>query len=227
MRRCFLVNNKQTEINSLITAPHITSSCSISKNALHKNGHVIYSGEAKEAIDLFVSIYQHFALEYPRFYKMDNLAKLGWLASEILLKESFDAKEYEPEQTGIILCNSNSSLDTDIKYLATTREIASPSVFVYTLPNIVTGEICIRNCFKGENAFFINESFDAVFLQEYVRALLNQDILQACICGWIELLNKEYKAVLFLVEKKETPDAVLFSAENMNDLFDLKEESNG
>jgi hypothetical protein len=50
-----------------------------------------------------VGIYQHFALEYPRFYKMDNLAKLGWLASEILLKESFDANAYEPEQTGLIL----------------------------------------------------------------------------------------------------------------------------
>jgi hypothetical protein len=211
----------------LITAPHITASCSISENTVRKNGVQVYSFAGKEPVDLFVGIYQHFALEYPRFYKMDNLAKLGWLASEILLKESFGANAYEPEQTGLILCNANASLDTDIKYLATTNEIASPSVFVYTLPNIVTGEICIRNRFKGENAFFIRESFDPVFLQQYVSALLNQEILQACICGWVELLDKEYKAVLFLVEKKATPGSVLFSAENINDLFYFKALSNG
>ncbi|MES2371209.1 MAG: hypothetical protein V4557_01430 [Bacteroidota bacterium] len=209
------------------TAPHITASCSISENTVRKNGQVLYSLAGKEPMDLFVGIYQHYALEYPRFYKMDSLAKLGWLTSEILLKESFDANAYEPEQTGLILCNANASLDTDIKYLATTNEIASPSVFVYTLPNIMTGEISIRNRFKGENAFFISESFDAAFLQQYVSGLLNQDILQACICGWVELLDKEYKAVLFLVEKKETPGAVLFSAENMNELFYQKEASNG
>lgn len=209
------------------TVPHITASCSINENMVRKNGQVIYSLAGKGPMDLFVGIYQHFLLEYPRFYKMDSLAKLGWLASEILLKESFDANAYKPEQTGLILCNTNASLDTDIKYLATTNEIASPSVFVYTLPNIMTGEISIRNRFKGENAFFISASFDAVFLQEYVSSLLNQDILQACICGWVELLDKEYKAVLFLVEKKEAPDAILFSSENMNELFYHKEVSNG
>jgi hypothetical protein len=211
----------------LTEQPHITASCSISKNTVRKNGQVVYSSAGKDPIDLFVDIYQHFALEYPRFYKMDHLAKLGWLASEILLKESFDANTYQPEQTGLILCNANASLDTDIKYLATTNEIASPSVFVYTLPNIMTGEICIRNRFKGENAFFISEHFDAVFLQQYVSMLLNQDVLQACICGWVDLLDKEYKAVLFLVEKKTTPNAVVFSEENMSDLFYSKEVTNG
>src|SRR3712207_7060242 len=31
----------------------------------------------------------------------------------------------------------------------------SPSVFVYTLPNIVTGEIAIRNHYHGETHFFV------------------------------------------------------------------------
>jgi hypothetical protein len=211
----------------LTTPLHITASCSISENTVHKNGQCVYSFAGKEPIDLLVGIYQHFALEYPRFYKMDNLAKLGWLASEILLKESFDANAYEPEQTGLILSNANASLDTDIKYLATTSEMASPSVFVYTLPNIMMGEISIRNRFKGENAFFISKSFDAGFLQQYVGTLLNQDILQACICGWVDMLDKEYKTALFLVEKKETANAVLFSVDNMNKLFNSKETSHG
>ena len=83
------------------------------------------------------------------------------------------------------------------------KNIASPALFVYTLPNIMTGEICIRHNFKGENAFFIFEKFDAGFIQQYVNNLINNNTLQACICGWVELLEDQYKAVLMLVEKKE------------------------
>ncbi len=204
---------------------YITASCSISDQTVRKNGQTVYTGEATEPIDFLVTVYRHFAIDHPRFYKMDNLAKLGWLASEILLKDSFDANEYAPEETGLILCNANASLDTDIKYLATTKEIASPSVFVYTLPNIMTGEISIRNHFKGENAFFIAEKFDAEFVQQYVSGLLKEGILRACICGWVELLEKEYKAVLFLVEQKVSE--LVFNAENMNKLFHTKEPNNG
>ena len=64
------------------------------------------------------------------------------------------------------------------------------------------GEICIRHNFKGENDFFIFEQFDAGFIQQYVAHLFNTDILQACICGWVELMDNDYKACLYLVEKK-------------------------
>ena len=67
-----------------------------------------------------------------------------------------------------MICNADASLDTDIKYLATTKELPSPSVFVYTLPNIMIGEICIRNHFKGESFFFISENPDPVFFEQYV-----------------------------------------------------------
>ena len=49
-------------------------------------------------------IYQYFELNYPKFYKMDNLSKLGWLASEVLLKDTA-IKSYEPQDVGLILSN--------------------------------------------------------------------------------------------------------------------------
>ncbi len=122
---------------------------------------------------------------------MDNLSKLGWLASEILLKDSFKPEDYKPEEFGVVLANSNASLDTDLKYFETTKEFASPSLFVYTLPNIVIGEICIRNKFKGENAFFIQEKFDTGFIEQYVNNLVNSNILQACICGWVDVVRSK------------------------------------
>jgi len=153
---------------------------------------------------------------------MDNLSKLGWLASEILLKNSFQKENYRPEDIGLILSNANSSLDTDQKYMASVKDIPSPLLFVYTLPNIVTGEICIRNNFKGEDAFFVFDSFNADFIENYVSSLLDNNILQACICGWVELLGDEYKAALFLVEKLKDNEAVSFTKEHMNKIFDDK-----
>lgn len=151
---------------------------------------------------------------------MDNLSKLGWLASEILLKDSFKKDNYRPEDIGLILSNTNSSLDTDQKYMESVNDIPRSSLFVYTLPNIVTGEICIRNNFKGENAFFVFENFNAGFIENYVSSLLDNNVFQACICGWIELLGNEYKAVLFLVEKLKSNEAVAFTKEQMNTIFE-------
>lgn len=150
---------------------------------------------------------------------MDNLSKLGWLAAEILLQDGFKKDNYQPEEIGVILANSNSSLDNDLKYADTIKEFPSPAVFVYTLPNIVIGEICIRHKLKGEHAFFIQDTFNAEFIAQQASYLLDKNIFQACICGWVEVLEQDYKACLFLVEKKKEEPAVLFSAENMSSIF--------
>ena len=82
------------------------------------------------------------------------------------------------------------------------------------------GEICIRNNFKGEDAFFIFEKFNAEFIHLYVANLLTNNVLKACICGWVDLVGEEYKAVLFLVEKVERENSVLFSANNLDSIFE-------
>ncbi|MCX6204783.1 MAG: hypothetical protein NTZ19_00840 [Bacteroidetes bacterium] len=150
---------------------------------------------------------------------MDNLCKLGWLASEILLKESFVKDKYVPEEIGVVLLNKNSSLNTDLKFYQTINEIPSPSLFVYTLPNIVIGEICIRNNFKGETAFFIFKKFNSEFIQQYVNNLFNNNILQACICGWVEFMDDDYKAVLLLIEKDKSSISKPFTIFNINKMY--------
>ena len=46
-----------------------------------------------------------------KFYKMDNLCKLGYVAAEYLLKDT----HYRPKEIGIILANASSSLDTELQ----------------------------------------------------------------------------------------------------------------
>ena len=201
---------------TLLAENYITGSCKIQSGAVFKDGEKLFENKEADLSGFLLSVYQHFQLNYPKFYKMDNLSKLGWLTAEILLKD-FEKGNYQPEEIGLVLANSNSSLDNDIKYFESLKEFASPSLFVYTLPNIVIGEICIRNHFKGEHAFFIQDTFDAGFIAQQVNYMLDHNILKACICGWVEVLEQDYKAVLFLVEKKQ--DVTLLSAENMDRIF--------
>ena len=201
---------------------YITASCIINNHVVFKNAEKVFENKNTSLADFMLSVYQFLEIKYPKFYKMDNLGKIGWLASEILLKEISLADKYAAETIGVVLTNASASLDADIKYYESTKSIASPALFVYTLPNIVIGEICIRQQFKGENAFFISEKFDEGFMHEYVSNLINNNILQACVCGWVELLNDQYKVVLFLVEKQSTAGAMLFTKENINKIYQLQ-----
>lgn len=206
----------------MTTENYITASCIISDHAIYKNTKQVFENKGKDLAEFLLSAYHYFALQYPKFYKMDNLSKLGWLANEVLLQNNFDKEKYNLEDVGVVLSNANSSLDTDIRYYETAKNIASPALFVYTLPNIVIGEICIRHHFKGENAFFIINEFDAGFIEQYVSNLINSNILQSCICGWVELLGDEYKAVLILVEKELNQDSINFTKENINKIYQLQ-----
>ena len=92
--------------------------------------------------------------------------------------------------------NAAASLNTDIRHERIINQegdhAASPTVFVYTLPNVVAGEICIRHKIQGENTFFIEKEFDADKLEEYARIVMKKGNLKACITGWCNLLMEEY-----------------------------------
>lgn len=204
----------------MIETLYITASCSIVNNLVVKDQQQLFENKAVDVQPFLVSVYQYFAINYPRFYKMDNLAKLGWLAAEVLLNGSFDKEAYQPEEIGLLMANKNSSLDTDIKYYETVKTMASPALFVYTLPNIVLGEICIRHHFKGENDFFIFEHFDAGFIQQYVAHLFTTGSVEACICGWVEIVANDYKACLNLIEKEPNNNSTtIFTKENIYQIY--------
>ena len=200
---------------------YISANCSISDRIVSKEGAALFKNPCP-INDFLISAYQYFQFNYPKFYKMDNLSKLGWLTAEVLLQNCFSSEHYQAEEVGIILANANSSLDDDLKYYDTVADIASPSLFVYTLPNIVMGEISIRHKFKGEQAFFVQEEFDPAFIYQHVAYLLDHNLVQACICGWVDVIGEDYKSVLFLVEKAKKENAVLFSAGNMEQVFNIK-----
>ena len=198
---------------------YISSSCKIDNCHVFKNANLLLEGKVG-GTDWLLFVYKHLGFDYPKFYRMDNLSKLGWLAMEILLKEGY-TKSYQSQDVGIVLANKSSSLDTDIKYFESAKTIASPALFVYTLPNIVMGEVSIRHHLKGESALFVSDQFNSGFIQEYVEGLFVEGSVESCICGWLEFFGNDIEADLYLVEKIINGISLPFTKENINKLYQL------
>lgn len=183
---------------------YISQYCVIENNSVAINGEQKFELENGSFSEFAKAAYKHFDIDYPKFFKMDNLSKLAFLTSEIILKEVVNPAE--ENDIALVFANQSSSLDTDAKYQSSiadkTAYFPSPSVFVYTLPNICIGEICIKHKLQSENAFFVFEDFNAAFMSTYANMLLDTEKAEKVLCGWVEYYNEKFKAVVYLVEKQ-------------------------
>jgi uncharacterized protein YqgQ len=168
------------------------------------NGKVLFKSDDEDFSTFIKNAYKFLQTGYSKFFKMDNLSKLAFLAADILLKEE-NLNEVE-NNIALIFSNKASSLDTDRKHQAAIENddayFPSPAVFVYTLPNICLGEISIKYKLYSENSFFIFDGFNAEHLQLYANSLLRNEKAEKVLCGWINYDENNYEAFLYLVEKE-------------------------
>ncbi len=194
----------------------ISHSVKITNSKIYLDGELYLHEESN--LDAFLILaYKRLAITYPKFYKMDSMSKLGFIASELLMKNKLWGDDDDLYKKGLIIQNHSSSLETDKKYQASIQDIASPALFVYTLPNIVLGEMAIRHKFKGENTFFITEKFNPFELIQYTQILFDQQILCTAIIGYIEILDNEVDVFLSLIEIKDNNK--LLTVKNLEDLY--------
>jgi hypothetical protein len=183
---------------------YIKSFCSIQNNKIVLNGEVVFSTEPTVFSNFSKKAYQHLEMNYPKFFKMDNLSKLAILGAELLLK--IESNALTENNTALVFANKSSSLDTDVKYQNSISDsenyYPSPAVFVYTLPNICLGEISIQHQLKSENSFFIFADYNPEFMEKYCNILLETRKADKVLCGWVEYYNEDYKAFLYLVDKQ-------------------------
>lgn len=183
---------------------HIKSYCHIKNQTISINGKSIFSDESEDFSVFIKNAYKFLKTEYPKFFKMDNLSKLAFLAADVLLKN--ENLNEEENNIALIFSNKASSLDTDRKHQAAIENDAeyfpSPAVFVYTLPNICLGEISIKHKLYSENSFFIFDRFNTEHLQLYANSLLQSEKAEKVLCGWIEFDENNYEAFLYLIEKE-------------------------
>lgn len=149
--------------------------------------------EGQEHHSLLTSLYKQMIGNYPKFYKMDGLSRLGFVASEILLNAE---KGETDKERAIIFFNHSSSIASDRNYKESINDkdnyFPSPSIFVYTLPNIVTGEIAIRNHFHGETSFFILPDKDERLMEEILQASCRDAQSKSFLTGWIDYEDERH-----------------------------------
>jgi len=219
----------------MIHSNYISTHCLIKDNNIILNGNNVFSNDHSVLPhDFFKSAFKSLEISYPKFFKMDKLSKLCFLTAEFLLKDRFNFKDYQENKKSVVIQNASSSLDTDYDYYESIRDKSSyfpnPSTFVYTLPNIMIGELCIRHSMKGENILLISRDFKAELLFNVVNDLFLFGKTSCCMAGWVEFkrnidgagnVNLNYESFLCLVEnnKENQIQAVTFTKENLKLLF--------
>lgn len=163
---------------------------------------VVFTSQSDDFQDFIRTAFKTVCGPNMKFYKMDSLSKLGYVASEVLL----DGIEYGEEDCGLILSGVYGSLDTDIRHQqiidTETDASASPAVFVYTLPNVVEGEISIRHHIKGENTWFWSDDRTLSDMREYAALSMSAQDMKYCIVGHIDFLNGRYFAKFELLVRR-------------------------
>ncbi len=178
------------------------------REGLKRDGDSMVRADGNDDFASLVRIaYQELGSVHRKFYKMDDLCKAAFIGSEALIGASGLTERYSGDRIGIVLANAVSSLDTDRVHQRSVEDPEayppSPAVFVYTLPNIAIGEICIRHGITGENAFFIFDGFVPGPLKERVEDLVILDKIDACIAGWLEKDGEDHYTCFYSVEKED------------------------
>ncbi len=140
---------------------------------------------------------------YPKFFKMDLLCKWAWLGAEILLKSQETTVTTSPDRSAVVLHSHAGCWEADKRYQDSISSFASPALFVYTLPNIMLGEICIRHGFKGEQLCLIQENFDIREQLFWVRHLMEEKGMEACLGGWVDVTAEAVDIFMYWALRKE------------------------
>jgi hypothetical protein len=181
----------------------------VSQGEVMCDGTLLYKNDSAELDSMLAQSYEGLKLNYPKYFKMDSLSKLAFLASEILLTQHEWMKDLDKESVSICMQTCHGSLDTDIKYQQTIANMEeyfpSPSIFVYTLPNVAMGEICIRNGFKGENLCLISPRFDIEMVVSQLEDWFDFGKTKICLLGWVDISGKKYSAEMTLLGKMPKP----------------------
>jgi 3-oxoacyl-(acyl-carrier-protein) synthase len=120
-----------------------------------------------------------------RFLRMDLMCRLGFMAVE-LLDAHFEARPaVQRDRLGVCVESFTGSLDTDIRFAQTPR----PSIFAYTLPSTVIGEICIRFGFRGPVLSLVAERPGGENAGTEAAAWLATGEADLALCLSLEALN--------------------------------------
>ena len=148
-------------------------------------------------------LYRQWAGDYPKFFKMDTLSKLGFLLAEMLVHDEADRFTFR-EDRAVLVFSREGCVANDRHYAQSMLDFPSPALFVYTLPNIVSGEISIRNKWGGESSAFVLESYDKARIWEIVKQAFQDSRTKSAFVAWIDCkTDDKFITNAWLVDKTD------------------------
>jgi len=177
------------------------------------NEHRFRSAET-EMLSVCTDLYRQSGIAYPKFFKMDLLSKAAFLAATLLLPETVNENK---DKVAVVLSSCSGCLDVDHKFEESRATLASPGLFVYTLPNIMLGEICIAKGFKGEQMCTLQPAPDAEWLDFYVSDLMRRRGSEAVLCGHVEATEHGIETAMTWVTRQ--PSTLPFTPGTLETIF--------
>ena len=155
---------------------------------------------------LVSELYKKYLSDGSRFFKMDLYSRLAYVGTGLLAKDTLEG--IAPEDVAILLFTVNGSVLADRKHLSTYTHpdeyYPSPSVFINTLPNVVLGEIAMKNTIKGETTLVMLPERDESLKEKIVAATLAATRPGAVMAGWVDCTAEDdFYAALSLLKIKE------------------------
>ena len=149
--------------------------------------------------EMLTEVYKTKIGDYPKFYKMDMLSRLAFVASELLIESEGQRTLNSNPSTldssrAVILFNHSSSIIADRQYVKSIKKddfFPSPAAFVYTLPNITTGEIALRNGYHGETSFYLLAERNEKLMQMVIKSTFIDHDIKSVIGGWIDCPSED------------------------------------
>ena len=143
---------------------------------------------------LLPAAYKKLIWGYPKFHKMDVLSQLAFVATELLVQSipHLDA------HTAVVFLTHHGSLAADMHYQSTIVPTAeeffpSPAAFVYTLPNIATGEVAIRHHWHGHTACYaLPTTAEEALQQSLILSPASDGRTTAIVGGWLDAEDAEH-----------------------------------
>ena len=142
--------------------------------------------------EMLTEVYKTKIGNYPKFYKMDMLSRLAFVASELLIGCDEENDDHSNDRA-VVLFNHSSSIIADRQYVKSIEKddfFPSPAAFVYTLPNITTGEIALRNGYHGETSFYLLAERNEKLMQRVIKSTFIDRDIKSVIGGWYMLKSK-------------------------------------
>lgn len=127
----------------------------------------------------------------PRFRRFDPFTRLGLSAIALALKDAGLSDCEHSRPIGIVISSVYECFEVDLAFYKTTQEedglFASPNLFSYTLPGIVTGEAAIYFKLTGPT-FTMGDDTTSRGMPALLASvdMIRSGMCKTIICGWLD-----------------------------------------